>query len=338
MSSALARPVGPFLDRRKSGHRYIRVPEPEQAPKASKNGANQSSSPPSIFDLARNLYGINEVKAWFPHLTSEMETEAGGDVVMLVALAFSHEGSEDLGAACEWFQERLYIDHLGEIEDAHSAARGPKAKSLNQSSAHVPPSGGRQRLRQRSEYRAWELDEFDIPQRHSRPVYKLGLISERYRWLWSLTVKGYEIDTPEECDRTQKRLKQLLRDAYKRWGIRFLLKREFDLERGRHWPHWHIYSPDPLPEEVEAYLRQGVLWMHRAKNNKRQIYKFRRNRTPKQQASCGWYAGKVDKTPEGGGARPINTFYPPKGWSRKLKCRAYALIGLSGEGPASSGE
>ncbi len=78
MSSALARPVGPFLDRRKSGHRYIRVPEPEQAPKASKNGANQSSSPPSIFDLARNLYGINEVKAWFPHLTPELEATMEG--------------------------------------------------------------------------------------------------------------------------------------------------------------------------------------------------------------------------------------------------------------------
>ena len=76
--SALAGPVGPFLDRRKSGHRYIRVPEPEQAPKASKSGANQSSSPPSIFDLARNLYGINEVKAWFPHLTPELEATMEG--------------------------------------------------------------------------------------------------------------------------------------------------------------------------------------------------------------------------------------------------------------------
>ena len=61
MSSALARPVGPFLVRPKSEHRHNRVPQPEP-----------------VFDLARNLYGINEVKAWFPHLTPELEATMEG--------------------------------------------------------------------------------------------------------------------------------------------------------------------------------------------------------------------------------------------------------------------
>ena len=78
MSSALARPVGLFLDRRKSGHRYNRVPQPEPAPKGPETEGEQPCTVPSVFDLARNLCGINEVKAWFPHLTSEMEATMEG--------------------------------------------------------------------------------------------------------------------------------------------------------------------------------------------------------------------------------------------------------------------
>ena len=83
MSSAFARPTGPFLVRRKSEHRRNGVPQPEPAPKVPEIEGEQPCTVPSVFDLARKLYGINEVKAWFPHLTPEMETEAGGDVVML---------------------------------------------------------------------------------------------------------------------------------------------------------------------------------------------------------------------------------------------------------------
>jgi hypothetical protein len=188
----------------------------------------------------------------------------------------------------------------------------------------------RQRLRRHKEYRKWETEEFDIPKRHSKSVFQLADISDQYRWLWSLTVKGFEIVSPEECDKTQKRLIQLLREVNKRWGLRFLLKREFDLERGRHWPHWHIYSPDHRSKEVEKYLLKAVLKIAGEKNNLRRVYRFRENPTQKDQASCAVYLRKVDKVHHGGGHRPINTFYSPKGWAEKLKCRPYSRIGLLG--------
>ena len=78
MSSAFARPTGPFLVRRKSEHRRNGVPQPEPAPKVPEIEGEQPCTVPSVFDLARKLYGINEVKAWFPHLTPEMEATMEG--------------------------------------------------------------------------------------------------------------------------------------------------------------------------------------------------------------------------------------------------------------------
>ena len=188
------------------------------------------------------------------------------------------------------------------------------------------PSGGKPVLRPLREYRPKERAEFDLPPVHSKALQSLQTLAEAFEWRWSLTVRGKDITTPEGCDKTQKDLVEMLKYAKDKWGLRFVLKREFDLDPP-HAPHWHIYSPDELDpdtkKQVETRLRDSSLRIAGQPDNNRHTVWFE---SVKDQDRCRGYICKADKWRKS--KRPLNTFYPPKGWASRLHCRPYALIGL----------
>ena len=271
--------------------------------------AGPAIAAPGVLEMARMLYEISDVRAWFPDLNPEMETVEDFDVVRVVAKGLAEHAdkleADDWERAHDYLRDRLYIDHLdtvmaltnndpqprhdpGQIRTFTNLPDNEEDSLENSSSQDAPlrgeapskqsdsaPKGGSRQRKGRPTPTNSSLR--GAKKREQQTIQKMCEIIEAHKWFGMMTLRfptSFKIH--DESDIVRK-ICHMLTDRFRADGLEIglLIKREFG-KRPRRALHYHIIftsqTISDLPEDTLRRLEKAWLRSVKKPNNQSRCF------------------------------------------------------------------